>query len=62
MPLENAPACLRDLDEWWKKESKDPNGVRVHFPVEIRVSAADDIWLSPSNDKLTAWIGIVQYK
>ncbi|KAK7035356.1 D-arabinono-1,4-lactone oxidase [Paramarasmius palmivorus] len=62
IPLSNAEACLRDLRTWWTQELKDPRGLRPHFPVEIRFSAADDIWLSPSNGQKTCWIGIVQYK
>uniref|UniRef100_A0A0W0G1U4 D-arabinono-1,4-lactone oxidase n=1 Tax=Moniliophthora roreri TaxID=221103 RepID=A0A0W0G1U4_MONRR len=62
IPLNNAKACLRDLRTWWNRELEDPQGLRPHFPVEIRFSAADDIWLSPSNGQKTCWIGIVQYK
>lgn len=60
--MKNARACLRDLDVWLAKERADPHGIRPHFPIEIRFSAPDDIWLSPSNGQQTCWIGIVQYK
>jgi len=43
-------------------EHADRLGARVHFPVEIRFSAPDDIWLSPSYGQKTTWIGIIQYK
>jgi len=43
-------------------EHADRFGTRVHFPVEIRFSAPDDIWLSPSYGQKTTWIGIIQYK
>jgi L-gulonolactone oxidase len=43
-------------------EAADPCGLRPHFPFEIRFSAADDIWLSPSFGQETCWIGIAQYK
>lgn len=43
-------------------ELADPHGLRPHFPIEIRFSAADDIWLSPSSGQPACWIGIVQYK
>ncbi|KAK1232191.1 D-arabinono-1,4-lactone oxidase [Marasmius sp. AFHP31] len=62
IPLENAVPCLRDLRSWLTKELEDPQGQRPHVPVEIRFSAADDIWLSPSNGRVTCWIGTVQYK
>ncbi|KAL0579389.1 D-arabinono-1,4-lactone oxidase [Marasmius crinis-equi] len=62
IPFNNTVACLRDLHDWWSRELNDPRGLRPHVPVEIRFSASDDIWLSPSTGRLTCWIGIVQYK
>ncbi|KIM41903.1 hypothetical protein M413DRAFT_445112 [Hebeloma cylindrosporum] len=62
VPYKNTQACLRELRNYFEKEFQDPHGIRPHFPVEIRFSAADDIWLSPSYGQLTCWIGIVQYK
>ncbi|KDR74082.1 hypothetical protein GALMADRAFT_250832 [Galerina marginata CBS 339.88] len=62
VPYENTQACLRDLHSYLNKEFQDPDGIRPHFPVEIRFSAADDIWLSPSYGQPVAWIGIIQYK
>lgn len=53
---------MRELRTWLDEERKDPDGLRPHFPVEIRFSASDDIWLSPSSGQRTSWIGIVQYK
>lgn len=35
--------------------------LRVILPVEVRVSAADDIWLSPASGRDTAYIAIHQY-
>lgn len=43
-------------------EAADPNGLRVHFPVEIRWSAPDNIPLSPSYGRETCWIGVVTYR
>ncbi|KAJ7692570.1 L-gulonolactone/D-arabinono-1,4-lactone oxidase [Mycena rosella] len=62
VPFQNAPACLRALHAWMDREAADPRGIRPHFPFEIRFSAADDIWLSPSYAQETCWIGIAQYK
>ncbi|KAJ7757289.1 L-gulonolactone D-arabinono-1,4-lactone oxidase [Mycena olivaceomarginata] len=62
IPFTNAPACLRALRDWMDAEAADPRGLRPHFPFEIRFSAADDIWLSPSFGQETCWIGIAQYK
>ncbi|THH06843.1 hypothetical protein EW145_g3801 [Phellinidium pouzarii] len=47
VPLENAQQCLLELRTWVENEYADPNGIRPHFPIEIRFTEADDIWLSP---------------
>ncbi|KAL4071643.1 D-arabinono-1,4-lactone oxidase-domain-containing protein [Scleroderma yunnanense] len=62
IPYENTTACLEDLHTWLQQEIADPHGLRPHFPIEIRFSDSDDIWLSPSNGRKTCWIGIIQYK
>ncbi|KAF8064183.1 gulonolactone oxidase Lgo1 [Lyophyllum atratum] len=62
VPYEESEGCLREIRTWLEQESMDPNGIRPHVPVEIRFTAPDDIWLSPSNGQRTCWIGIVQYK
>ena len=62
IPYENSQACLREIREYLQKEQRNPLGIRPHFPVEIRFSAPDDIWLSPSFGRRTCWIGVVQYK
>ncbi|KAJ7676685.1 D-arabinono-1,4-lactone oxidase-domain-containing protein [Mycena polygramma] len=71
LPLHHAPSCLRELHGWMDAEAADPNGLRPHFPFEIRFSRGDDIWLSPSyggqgeegeKGGETCWIGIAQYK
>ncbi|KIJ34550.1 hypothetical protein M422DRAFT_233443 [Sphaerobolus stellatus SS14] len=62
LPLSNTPAALRDLRTWFEKEMADPNGIRPHFPFEVRFSEADDVWLSPANGRRTCWVGVAQYK
>ncbi|KDQ53056.1 hypothetical protein JAAARDRAFT_50033 [Jaapia argillacea MUCL 33604] len=62
LPISSAPNCLRDLRTYFDKEHKNPYGLRPHFPVEIRFSEEDEIWLSPSYGRRTCWIGIAQYK
>ena len=47
---------------WLDGEHANPAGLRPHFPVEIRFTDADDIWLSPGSGGKMCWIGIVQYK
>lgn len=55
-------ACLREMRIWLDQEAADHDGLRLHFPIEIRWSAADDIWLSPSYGRETTWIGVVSYR
>jgi L-gulonolactone oxidase len=62
IPYENTQACLRELRDMLAGQLADPAGVRPHFPIEIRFTAADDIWLSPSAGQPSCWIGIVQYR
>ena len=62
IPYEKTRACLRELRHWLEEEQADPHGLRPHFPLEIRFSDVDDIWLSPSYGQRTTWIGIIQYK
>jgi len=62
VPLSEATATLYELKGWLDREHADPKGLRPHFPIEIRVSQKDDIWLSPAYGQATVWIGIVQYK
>ncbi|EJD42228.1 L-gulonolactone/D-arabinono-1,4-lactone oxidase [Auricularia subglabra TFB-10046 SS5] len=62
IPYEHTQACLHELNTWFQNELADPNGLRPHYPVEVRFSAEDDIFLSPSYGRQTTWIGIIQYK
>lgn len=62
IPYDNTKACLHDLHDWMMHELSDPKGLRPHWPIEVRFSDSDDIWLSPSNGRKTCWIGIVQFK
>lgn len=34
----------------------------VHLPIEVRFSAKESAWLSPSYDREVAWVGIIMYK
>ena len=57
IPAETAPAVLAELRREVPKLA-DP----VMFPVEVRVAAADDIWLSTAYDRASAYIAIHQYR
>lgn len=62
IPSENTEECLSEMKVWLDKEAADPKGLRAHFPIEIRWSCADEIWLSPSQGKETCWIGLVTFR
>ncbi|PCH43020.1 L-gulonolactone/D-arabinono-1,4-lactone oxidase [Wolfiporia cocos MD-104 SS10] len=62
VPYARAGACLRALRAWLDEEHADPRGLRPHFPIEVRFTAPDDVWMSPSAGQATCWIGIIQYK
>lgn len=47
---------LRRLRDWI-----DDSGHHLPFPIEVRVAAADDIWLSTASGRDTAYIAIHQY-
>ncbi|WVQ85003.1 hypothetical protein IAT38_007167 [Cryptococcus sp. DSM 104549] len=55
-------ACIQEMRRWLDREAADADGLRIHFPIEIRWSCADDIWLSPSYGRDTCWIGVVTYR
>eukprot|EP00871_Galdieria_phlegrea_P004893 jgi/Galph1/5404/GphlegSOOS_G4018.1 len=40
----------------------ETSGLYVHFPIEVRFTASDDIWLSPSYGRESCWIGIIIYR
>lgn len=53
---------MQEMKKWLDREAADSAGLRVHFPIEIRWSCSDDIWLSPSYGRDTCWIGVVTYR
>lgn len=56
VPVERGPDCLRELKAFIERRR-----VRVHFPIEYRVVAADDIWLSPFYRRDSAVISVHMY-
>ncbi|MFG1624990.1 D-arabinono-1,4-lactone oxidase [Kribbella sp. NPDC049227] len=56
VPRENVVEVIRRLREWI-----DASGARIPFPIEVRVAAADDIWLSTAQGRDTAYVAIHQY-
>jgi hypothetical protein len=62
IPYEHTKECLLHLREWLEQEPYSHNGTYPNFPIELRFSAPDDIWLSPAYGRRTCWIGIMQFK
>lgn len=62
IPFNRAAAAMRAMRDWLDEEEANSDGDRIHFPVEIRFTDADGIWLSHSQGRKTCYIGIVQYR
>lgn len=57
VPREHGPeAAQRVID--WVRDNRYP----VFFPIEMRVTAADDALISPSHERDTAYIAVHQYR
>jgi L-gulono-1,4-lactone dehydrogenase len=57
VPREHGPEAVRKVIEWVRS-----NRYPVFFPIEMRVTAADDALLSPSHERDTAYIAVHQYR
>ena len=62
VPIEATAACITEMQQWLEGEMSKEGGLRHHFPIEVRFTAADDVWMSPTNGMRGAYLGIVQYK
>jgi L-gulonolactone oxidase len=56
VPREHVVDVIRRLRAWI-----DASGSRIPFPIEVRVAAPDDIWLSTAYGQETAYVAIHQY-
>jgi L-gulonolactone oxidase len=56
VPLESLVDVLRSIQAW-----VDGSGERIPFPVEVRVAAADDVWLSTAYQRSTAYVAVHQF-
>jgi L-gulonolactone oxidase len=54
IPREALPQVMRDLQALTQ-------GLRVAFPVEVRVAEADDLWLSTASERRTAYVAVHEY-
>jgi L-gulono-1,4-lactone dehydrogenase len=57
VPREHGPEAAQRVIEWVRS-----NRYPVFFPIEMRVTAADDALLSPSHERDTAYIAVHQYR
>lgn len=57
LPREHGPAAARRVVEWVRR-----NEYPVFFPIEMRVSAGDDAFLSPAHERDSAYIAVHQYR
>lgn len=57
LPSESMTAVIREMREAMEREK-----FHVHFPVECRYVAADDIWLSPAYGRDSAYIAVHMYR
>jgi len=57
IPLSSLSRALSAINEIIQRDD-----VQAHFPVEIRTAKADDIWLSPSYGRSTAYIGVQMFR
>src|SRR5699024_9734944 len=57
VPIERLPNILRAIDDVIRREK-----YAVHFPLECRFVKGDDIWLSPSYKRDSAYIAVHMYK
>jgi len=57
VPREAGPEAARRVIEWVRS-----NRYPVFFPIEMRVAAGDDAFLSPSHERDTVYIAVHQYR
>ncbi|MFD2117864.1 D-arabinono-1,4-lactone oxidase [Paenibacillus yanchengensis] len=57
VPAELLPVIIKEMRGVMKAEK-----FHVHFPIECRYVAADDIWLSPAFERDSAYIAVHMYK
>lgn len=57
VPRDDGPEAVRRVIEWVCRHEYP-----VFFPIEMRVAAGDDAFLSPSHERDTAYIAVHQYR
>ncbi|EPQ31982.1 uncharacterized protein PFL1_00180 [Pseudozyma flocculosa PF-1] len=62
IPFSRAAAVIRAMRDWLDEEEANNEGERIHFPIEIRFTDGDGVWLSHAQGRKTCYIGLVQYR
>ena len=57
LPREHGPEAARRVIEWIRA-----NRYPVFFPIEMRVAAGDDAFLSPAHERDSAYVAVHQYR
>jgi L-gulono-1,4-lactone dehydrogenase len=57
LPRQAGPEAVRRVIEWVRS-----NRYPVFFPIEMRVAAGDDAFLSPSHERDSAYVAVHQYR
>ncbi|MBX9472965.1 D-arabinono-1,4-lactone oxidase [Microcella sp.] len=56
VPLDAVAPVMRELDR-----VIEANGWRISFPIEVRATAADDVWLSTAHGRESSYIAVHRY-
>jgi FAD-linked oxidoreductase len=56
VPRDQVTGVVRELRSWISR-----SGEQLPFPIEVRVTAADDVWLSTAHGRDTGYIAVHQY-
>ncbi|GAA6062185.1 hypothetical protein JCM10212_001349 [Sporobolomyces blumeae] len=57
-------SALSSLNEWHVRELHNPKGyeLKAHFPIEIRWTEKDDVWMAPTYGTRGTYLGAIQYR
>ncbi|MGA8987369.1 D-arabinono-1,4-lactone oxidase [Aeromicrobium sp.] len=56
LPREALPSVLRELGQWFEAGHE-----KVSFPIEVRFTAADDVWMSTGHERDNCYVAVHQY-
>lgn len=56
LPRDAVPHAIGEIEDWLRR-----SGERVAFPIEVRVAASDDVWLSTAHGRDSGYVAVHQY-